>query len=76
MACLTEAMGLSLPGSLARAPCGRARKIRLAKLSGMKIMELVEKGINRPPDSHRCLFWITPSGWTWPLEVRRTQFCT
>ncbi len=44
MACLTEAMGLSLPG------CGTAhavdaRKVRLAKLSGMKIMELVEKGI-------------------------------
>lgn len=43
MACVTEALGLSLPG------CGTAhavdaKKIRLAKHSGMKILELVEKG--------------------------------
>jgi len=44
MACLTEAMGLSLPGC-ATAHAVDARKVRLAKLSGMKIMELVEKGI-------------------------------
>jgi len=44
MACLTEAMGLSLPGC-ATAHAVDARKIRLAKLSGMKIMDLVEKGI-------------------------------
>lgn len=44
MACVTEALGLSLPG------CGTAhavdaKKIRIAKQSGMKILELVEKGI-------------------------------
>ncbi|MBE0521115.1 MAG: dihydroxy-acid dehydratase [Candidatus Methanoperedenaceae archaeon] len=44
MACVTEALGMSLPG------CGTAhavdaKKTRLAKHSGMKIMELVEKGI-------------------------------
>ncbi len=44
MACVTEALGLSLPG------CGTAhavdaKKVRLAKHSGMKILELVEKGI-------------------------------
>lgn len=44
MACLTEAMGLSLPGC-ATTHAVDARKIRLAKLSGMKIMELVKKGI-------------------------------
>ncbi len=44
MACLTEAMGLSLPGC-ATTHAVDARKVRLAKLSGMKIMELVEKGI-------------------------------
>ncbi|OPY49620.1 MAG: dihydroxy-acid dehydratase [Methanosaeta sp. PtaU1.Bin060] len=44
MACLTEAMGLSLPGC-ATAHAVDAKKIRLAKQSGMKIMELVEKGI-------------------------------
>jgi dihydroxy-acid dehydratase len=45
MACLTEAMGLSLPGC-ATAHAVDAKKIRLAKQSGMKIMELVEKGIS------------------------------
>lgn len=44
MACLTEALGMSLPG------CGTAhavdaKKIRLAKESGMKIVELVKAGI-------------------------------
>ena len=45
MACLTEAMGLSLPGC-ATAHAVDAKKTRLAKQSGMKIMELVEKGIS------------------------------
>ncbi|HPS92477.1 MAG TPA: dihydroxy-acid dehydratase [Methanothrix sp.] len=44
MACLTEAMGLSLPGC-ATTHAVDARKIRMAKLSGMKIMELVKQGI-------------------------------
>ena len=44
MACLTEAMGLSLPGC-ATTHAVDARKIRLAKLSGMKIMQLVKQGI-------------------------------
>jgi dihydroxy-acid dehydratase len=44
MACLTEAMGLSVPGC-ATTHAVDARKMRLAKLSGMKIMELVEQGI-------------------------------
>ncbi len=44
MACVTEALGLSLPG------CGTAhavdaKKTRFAKQSGMKILELVKKGI-------------------------------
>lgn len=44
MACVTEALGLSLPG------CGTAhavdaKKVRIAKHSGMKILELVEKEI-------------------------------
>jgi len=44
MACLTEALGLSLPGC-ATAHAVDALKTRLAKRSGMKIMELVERGI-------------------------------
>ncbi len=44
MACVTEALGLSLPG------CGTAhavdaKKVRIAKHSGMKVLELIEKGI-------------------------------
>jgi dihydroxy-acid dehydratase len=44
MACVTEALGMSLPG------CGTthavdAKKFRIAKETGMKIMELVDKGI-------------------------------
>jgi dihydroxy-acid dehydratase len=44
MACLTEALGMSLPGC-ATTHAVDARKIRIAKRSGMKIMELVERGI-------------------------------
>jgi dihydroxy-acid dehydratase len=44
MACLTEAMGLSLPGC-ATTHAVDARKIRIAKRSGVKIMELISRGI-------------------------------
>ncbi|MCQ8902889.1 MAG: dihydroxy-acid dehydratase [Methanothrix sp.] len=44
MACMTEALGLSLPGC-ATAHAVDAKKMRLAKLSGMKIVELVRKGL-------------------------------
>ncbi len=44
MACLTEALGLSLPGC-ATTHAVDALKMRQAKLSGMKIMELVRRGI-------------------------------
>jgi dihydroxy-acid dehydratase len=44
MACLTEALGLSLPGC-ATTHAVDARKIRMAKRSGMKIMELLSRGI-------------------------------
>ena len=45
MACVTEALGMSLPG------CGTAhavdaKKTRIAKRSGMKILELLKNGIN------------------------------
>jgi dihydroxy-acid dehydratase len=44
MACLTEALGLSLPGC-ATVHAVDARKVRLAKRSGSKIMELVQRGL-------------------------------
>ncbi len=44
MNCLTEALGLGLPGN-GTIPAVEAARIRLAKLAGMKVMELVEKNI-------------------------------
>ncbi len=48
MNCLTEAIGMSLRGN-GTIPAPLSARIRLAKLTGMKIMELVEKNI-RPRD--------------------------
>ncbi|MBI2844559.1 MAG: dihydroxy-acid dehydratase [Armatimonadetes bacterium] len=45
MNCLTEALGMGLPGN-GTIPAVAAARIRLAKLAGMKIMELLEKGIS------------------------------
>lgn len=44
MNCLTEVLGLSLPGS-GTIPAVTAARKRLAKMTGMKIMELIEKDI-------------------------------
>ncbi len=44
MACLTEAMGMSLPGT-ASALAGSAKKQRIAEQAGQQVMELVRKGI-------------------------------
>jgi dihydroxy-acid dehydratase len=44
MACLTEALGLSLPGC-ATTHAVDSRKIRIAKRSGSKIMEMIESGL-------------------------------
>jgi len=48
MNCLTEALGLGLPGN-GTIPAPLSARIRLAKLSGMKIMELLDKDI-KPRD--------------------------
>lgn len=48
MNCLTEVLGLGLPGN-GTVPAVFAERIRLAKEAGMKVMELVEKGI-KPSD--------------------------
>lgn len=48
MNCLTEVLGLGLPGN-GTVPAVYAERIRLAKMAGMKIMELVEKDI-KPSD--------------------------
>ncbi|MGI6550676.1 MAG: dihydroxy-acid dehydratase [Syntrophomonadales bacterium] len=44
MNCLTEALGMGLPGN-GTIPAVHAARIRLAKQAGMKIMELLEKDI-------------------------------
>ncbi len=44
MNCLCEALGIALPGN-GTIPAVYSERIRLAKHAGMKIMELVEKGI-------------------------------
>ncbi len=48
MNCLSETIGLALPGN-GTTPSTSAARIRLAKMSGMKVMELLEKNI-RPSD--------------------------
>ncbi len=45
MACLAEAMGLSLPGT-GTALAGLAKKSRLAELAGERIVGLVEEGVS------------------------------
>lgn len=44
MNCLCEALGIALPGN-GTVPAVYSERIRLAKHAGMKVMELVEKGI-------------------------------
>ena len=44
MNCVTEALGMGLPGN-ATIPAVNAARIRLAKHAGMKVMELLEKNI-------------------------------
>jgi len=48
MNCLSEALGLSLPGN-GTVPAVSSKRIRLAKSTGMKVMELVAKNI-KPRD--------------------------
>jgi dihydroxy-acid dehydratase len=48
MNCLTEALGLGLPGN-GTVPAVSALRVRLGKLAGQKVMELLERGI-RPRD--------------------------
>jgi len=48
MNCLSEALGISLPGN-GTTPAVHAARLRLAKIAGMKIVELVKKDI-KPRD--------------------------
>ena len=44
MNCLAEALGLALPGN-GTVPAVNAARVRMAKLAGLKVMEVVDKGI-------------------------------
>ena len=55
MACVTEALGLSLPGC-ATALAGQAKKRRIANLSGEAIVELVRRGITARSIATRAAF--------------------
>ena len=70
MNCLSEVLGMALPynGTI---PAVFADRIRLAKESGIQIMELVKKDLLPSKSSPRRLLKML-SLWTWPLEDRRT----
>ena len=50
MNCLTEALGLALPGN-GTIPAVHAARIRLAKEAGMKLMDLVDQANHSPGTS-------------------------
>jgi len=68
MNCLTEVLGLGLPGN-GTVPAVYAERIRLAKTAGMKIMELVEKDI-KPSDV------LTPDAFENALTVDMALGCS
>lgn len=68
MNCLTEVLGLGLPGN-GTVPAVYAERIRLAKTAGMKIMELIEKDI-KPSDI------LTPKAFENALTVDMALGCS
>lgn len=68
MNCLTEVLGLGLPGN-GTIPAVYAERIRLAKSAGMKIMELIGKNI-RPSDI------LTPKSFENALTVDMALGCS
>lgn len=68
MNCLTEALGLALPGN-GTIPAVYSERIRLAKKTGMKIMELLEKNI-------RSLDILTPQAFANAIKVDMAIGCS
>lgn len=68
MNCVTEALGMGLPGN-GTIPAVNAARIRLAKQAGMKVMELLEKNI-RPRDI------MTPAAFANALAVDMALGCS
>ena len=74
MNCLSEALGMALPGN-GTIPAVDSARIRLAKTAGMKIMELWKKNI-RPRDIATLVrLSETPWPWIWPSAARPIPFC-
>jgi dihydroxy-acid dehydratase len=55
MACVTEALGLSLPGCAAT-PAVVSEKLRIAQASGSRVVELVRKGVSARKIATRAAF--------------------
>jgi len=68
MNCLSEALGMALPGN-GTIPAVYAERIRLAKYTGMKVMELIEKDIK--PDAI-----MTPEAFKNALTVDMALGCS
>ncbi|MDO8682694.1 MAG: dihydroxy-acid dehydratase [Armatimonadota bacterium] len=68
MNCLTEALGMGLPGN-GTIPAVMSARIRLAKYAGMKIMELIERDI-KPRDI------MTPAAFQNALAVDMALGCS
>jgi dihydroxy-acid dehydratase len=68
MACLSEAIGMALPGN-GTIPAVYAERLRLAKRAGMKIVELVKKDI-KPSDI------LTPKAFRNALAVEMALGCS
>ncbi len=68
MNCLTEAIGMGLPGN-GTIPAVAAARIRLAKQAGMQIMKVLEKNL-RPRDI------MTPAAFTNALRVDMALGCS
>ncbi len=68
MNCLTEALGMGLPGN-GTIPAVEAARIRLAKHAGMKVMELLERNI-KPRDI------MTPAAFQNALAVDMALGCS
>ena len=74
MACVTEGLGLTLPGGAA-IPAVDSRRARLAEAAGRSIVALVEQDLGRPPSS-RARPSRTRSASCTRSAARPTRSCT
>ena len=75
MACVTEGLGLTLPGGAA-IPAVDSRRARLAEASGRTIVDLVERDVQALRHPHRARPSRTRSGSSTRSAARPTRSCT